>query len=157
MAADPPPLVLRARGLGKTYHAGDVAVAALRDVNLDVASGEFMVLLGPSGSGKSTLLNILGGLEVASAGSLSYLDHDLVAADDDGLTCYRRDHVGFVYQFYNLIPSLTAYENLALVTDIAANPMPIDDALERVALGSVAIAASGRASARRRVAQTASE
>ncbi|MDN8618663.1 ABC transporter ATP-binding protein [Variovorax ginsengisoli] len=134
MASRPPPPVFRARGLGKTYHAGDVDVVALRDVDLDIAAGEFVVLLGPSGSGKSTLLNILGGLEVATTGSLSYLDHDLTAASDDALTRYRRDHVGFVFQFYNLIPSLTAYENVALVTDIAANPMPIDEALERVAL-----------------------
>jgi len=122
--------------LGKTYHAGDVDVVALRDVDLDIAAGEFVVLLGPSGSGKSTLLNILGGLEVATTGSLSYLDHDLTAAGDDALTRYRRDHVGFVFQFYNLIPSLTAYENVALVTDIATNPMPIDEALERVALSA---------------------
>jgi putative ABC transport system ATP-binding protein len=134
MAADPSPSVFRARGLGKTYHAGDVDVVALRDVDLDIATGEFLVLLGPSGSGKSTLLNILGGLEVATTGSLSYLDHDLTAANDDALTRYRRDHVGFVFQFYNLIPSLTAYENVALVTDIASDPMPIDEALRRVAL-----------------------
>lgn len=134
--SSPPPPVFRARSLGKTYHAGDVEVVALRDVDLDIAAGEFVVLLGPSGSGKSTLLNILGGLEVATTGSLSYLDHDLTAASDDALTRYRRDHVGFVFQFYNLIPSLTAYENVALVTDIAANPMPIDEALERVALSA---------------------
>jgi putative ABC transport system ATP-binding protein len=126
--------VFRARGLGKTYHAGDVDVVALRDVDLDIAAGEFVVLLGPSGSGKSTLLNILGGLEVATTGSLTYQDHDLTAANDEALTRYRRDHVGFVFQFYNLLPSLTAYENVALVTDIAANPMPIAEALERVAL-----------------------
>ena len=134
--SSPPPPVFRARRLGKTYHAGDVDVVALRDVDLDIAAGEFVVLLGPSGSGKSTLLNILGGLEVATTGSLSYLDHDLTAAGDDALTRYRRDHVGFVFQFYNLIPSLTAYENVALVTDIATNPMPIDEALERVALSA---------------------
>ena len=134
--SSPPPAVFHVRGLGKTYHAGDVEVVALRDVDLDIAAGEFVVLLGPSGSGKSTLLNILGGLEVATTGSLSYLDHDLTAASDDALTRYRRDHVGFVFQFYNLIPSLTAYENVALVTDIAANPMPIDEALERVALSA---------------------
>lgn len=138
MTAQPsrPTPVFRARGLGKTYHAGDVDVVALRDVDLDIAAGEFVVLLGPSGSGKSTLLNILGGLEVATTGSLSYLDHDLTAASDEALTRYRRDHVGFVFQFYNLIPSLTAYENVALVTDIASNPMPIDEALERVALAA---------------------
>ncbi|SEA54422.1 ABC transporter ATP-binding protein [Variovorax sp. YR216] len=128
--------VFRARGLGKTYRAGDVDVIALRDVDLDIASGEFVVLLGPSGSGKSTLLNILGGLEVATTGSLRYLDHDLTSANDEALTRYRREHVGFVFQFYNLIPSLTARENVALVTDIAADPMPIDEALERVALSA---------------------
>ncbi|PZP93920.1 MAG: ABC transporter [Variovorax paradoxus] len=129
-------MVFCARGLGKVYRAGDVEVVALRDVDLDIARGEFVVMLGPSGSGKSTLLNILGGLEVASRGSLRYLDHDLVAADDAALTRYRREHVGFVFQFYNLIPSLTASENLALVTDIAADPMPIADALDLVALGA---------------------
>jgi len=133
--ADTAPVVFRARGLSKTYHAGDVAVPALRAVDLDIRRGEFLVLLGPSGSGKSTLLNILGGLEVASAGTLFYEDHDLTAADDEALTRYRREHVGFVFQFYNLIPSLTAWENVALVTDIVANPMPIDEALSRVALG----------------------
>jgi len=139
-AADPPApvataeVVFRARGLSKTYHAGDVAVPALRAVDLDVRRGEFVVLLGPSGSGKSTLLNILGGLEVASAGTLWYTDHELTAADDDALTRYRREHVGFVFQFYNLIPSLTAAENVALVTDIVADPMPIADALARVGL-----------------------
>ena len=128
--------VFHARGLGKTYRAGDVEVIALRDVDLDIAAGEFVVMLGPSGSGKSTLLNILGGLEVASSGSLAYLDQDLIAADDAALTQYRRAHVGFEFQFYNLIPSLTASENVALVTDIATDPMPIAEALDLVALGA---------------------
>ena len=127
--------VFRARGLSKTYHAGDVKVLALRDVDFDIYRGEFLVLLGPSGSGKSTLLNIVGGLERASGGSLFYEDHELSAADDDALTLYRREHVGFVFQFYNLIPSLTAWENVALVTDIVAQPMPVAEALDRVALG----------------------
>jgi len=131
-----PKAVFTARGLGKIYRAGDVEVTALRDVDLEIAEGEFVVMLGPSGSGKSTLLNILGGLEVASSGSLRYLDHDLIAADDTALTRYRRDHVGFVFQFYNLIPSLTAAENVALVTDIATDPMPIDEALGLVALSA---------------------
>jgi putative ABC transport system ATP-binding protein len=138
MAVDPPAaaeVVFRARGLSKTYHAGDVAVPALREVDLDIRRGEFLVLLGPSGSGKSTLLNILGGLEVASAGTLWYDDHQLTGADDEALTRYRREHVGFVFQFYNLIPSLTAWENVALVTDIVEHPMPIEEALERVGLG----------------------
>ena len=127
--------VFRARSLSKTYLAGDVAVPALREVDFDIYRGEFLVLLGPSGSGKSTLLNIVGGLERASGGSLFYEDHELSAADDDALTLYRREHVGFVFQFYNLIPSLTAWENVALVTDIVAHPMPVAEALDRVALG----------------------
>ena len=127
--------VFRARSLSKTYLAGDVAVPALREVDFDIYRGEFLVLLGPSGSGKSTLLNIVGGLERASGGSLFYEDHELSAADDDALTLYRREHVGFVFQFYNLIPSLTAWENVALVTDIVAQPMPVAEALDRVALG----------------------
>jgi putative ABC transport system ATP-binding protein len=131
----PSPVVFRAHGICKTYHAGDVAVPALRDVDLEIRRGEFLVLLGPSGSGKSTLLNILGGLEVASAGTLWYDDHELTGAGDEALTRYRREHVGFVFQFYNLIPSLTAWENVALVTDIVSQPMPIDEALDRVGLG----------------------
>ncbi|MBP6899134.1 MAG: ABC transporter ATP-binding protein [Burkholderiaceae bacterium] len=134
--ADPRPLVFRARGLAKTYQAGDVAVPALREVDLDIRRGEFIVLLGPSGSGKSTLLNIVGGLETASAGRLLYGEQDLTAASDAELTRYRREHVGFVFQFYNLIPSLTAAENVALVTDIVADPMPIADALGQVGLAA---------------------
>lgn len=134
--ADPRPLVFQARGLAKTYQAGDVAVQALRDVDLDIRRGEFIVLLGPSGSGKSTLLNIVGGLETASAGRLLYGEQDLTAASDAELTRYRREHVGFVFQFYNLIPSLTAAENVALVTDIVADPMPIADALAQVGLAA---------------------
>jgi putative ABC transport system ATP-binding protein len=126
--------VFTVRGLTKTYTSGDVAVQALRGIDLEIRAGEFLVLLGASGSGKSTLLNILGGLEVATAGQVNYTDHDLTAASEDELTRYRREHVGFVFQFYNLIPSLTARENVALVTDIVADPMPIDEALARVAL-----------------------
>ena len=126
--------VLRARALSKTYGSGDSAVHALRDVDLDVAQGEFVVLLGASGSGKSTLLNILGGLDVPTSGEISFRDHSLANAGDDALTAYRREHVGFVFQFYNLIPSLTVAENVALVTDIAAEPMPVDEALALVAL-----------------------
>jgi putative ABC transport system ATP-binding protein len=113
---------------------GEVEVHALRGVDLSLQKGEFVVLLGPSGSGKSTLLNILGGLDVPTSGTVIYADHDLTAADDRDLTRYRRDHVGFVFQFYNLIPSLTARENVALVTDIAAAPMPADEALGLVGL-----------------------
>lgn len=119
----------RARGLVKTYGVGAVAVSALRGVDLDLFESEFIVILGPSGSGKSTLLNILGGLDVPTSGSVIYRDHDLSAADDAALTRYRRDHVGFVFQFYNLIPSLTTRENVALVTDIAAQPMRPEEAL----------------------------
>jgi putative ABC transport system ATP-binding protein len=126
--------VLRARGLAKTYGSGDTAVHALRDVDLDVMRGEFMVLLGASGSGKSTLLNILGGLDRPTSGTLTFLDHVLTNASDDELTLYRREHVGFVFQFYNLIPSLTVAENIALVTDIVRDPMPVDEAIALVAL-----------------------
>jgi putative ABC transport system ATP-binding protein len=109
-------------------------VRALRDVDLDIYEGEFVVLLGPSGSGKSTLLNILGGLDRPSSGSAAWRDHDLASADEAMLTRYRREHVGFVFQFYNLIPSLTVRENVALVTDIAPQPMQPDAALELVGL-----------------------
>ena len=127
--------VFVARGLTKVYRMGEVEVHALRGVDLELYAGEFVVLLGPSGSGKSTLLNILGGLDVPTAGTVRYRDNDLTAADDAGLTRYRRDHVGFVFQFYNLIPSLTARENVALVTEIARDPMPPEEALALVGLG----------------------
>jgi putative ABC transport system ATP-binding protein len=114
---------------------GEVEVYALRGVDLELYRGEFVVLLGPSGSGKSTLLNILGGLDVPTSGTVSFLDHDLTVDDEAGLTAFRRDHVGFVFQFYNLIPSLTARENVALVTDIATSPMTPEEALTLVGLG----------------------
>ena len=114
---------------------GETEIHALRGVDLDVGAGELIVLLGPSGSGKSTLLNILGGLDTPSAGSFHFGKQDLSGADEAALTHYRRRHVGFVFQFYNLIPSLTALENVALVTDIAAQPMPPAEALGRVGLG----------------------
>jgi putative ABC transport system ATP-binding protein len=126
--------VFTARGVTKTYTMGEVTVHALRGVDFDLFEGEFVVLLGPSGSGKSTLLNILGGLDIPTAGEVLYRDHNLTKADDQGLTVYRRDHVGFVFQFYNLIPSLTAVENVALVTDIAEHPMRPEDALALVGL-----------------------
>jgi putative ABC transport system ATP-binding protein len=126
--------VFVARGLCKTYRSGEVEVHALRDVDLDVHRGEFIVLLGPSGSGKSTLLNILGGLDVPSAGRVHFAEHELTAANESQLTAYRREHVGFVFQFYNLIPSLTVRENVALVTDIVRDPMPVDEAIDRVGL-----------------------
>ncbi len=127
--------VYQARGITKVYHMGEVDVHALRGVDLDLYEGEFIVLLGPSGSGKSTLLNILGGLDVPTAGTVSYRGKDLTSDDDTLLTTYRRNHVGFVFQFYNLIPSLTARENVALVTEIAKNPMVPKEALEMVGLG----------------------
>lgn len=126
--------VFSARGLTKVYHIGDVDVHALRGINLDLFSGEVVVLLGPSGSGKSTLLNILGGLDVPSAGTVRALDHNLTDSDDAALTRFRREHIGFVFQFYNLIPSLTARENIALVTDIAHDPMDAKEALSIVGL-----------------------
>jgi len=128
--------VFTARGVTKVYQMGEVRVDALKGVDLDLYRGEFVVLLGPSGSGKSTLLNILGGLDIPTAGSVWYLDHDLTVMNEADLTAFRRDHVGFVFQFYNLIPSLTAKENVALVTDIARRPMPPEEALEMVGLSS---------------------
>lgn len=127
--------VFRARGLTKVYRMGEVEVPALRGVDLALHRGQFVVMLGPSGSGKSTLLNILGGLDVPTAGEVWYCDHRLDGADEDQLTQFRREHVGFVFQFYNLLPSLTALENVALVTEIAADPMPPQEALARVGLG----------------------
>ena len=127
-------VVFTGRGLSKVYRSGEVEVHALRDVNLDICRGEFVVLLGASGSGKSTLLNILGGLDLPTSGEVRFGDQRLTGASDSELTQYRRRHVGFVFQFYNLIPSLTVRENLALVTDIATNPMPVDEAIELVGL-----------------------
>jgi len=126
--------VFVARGLTKVYQTGEVTVHALRGVDFDLFPGELVVLLGPSGSGKSTLLNILGGLDVPTAGSVVYQDHDLTAAGEAALTEYRRTHVGFVFQFYNLIPSLTARENVALVTEIVEHPMTPEQALDLVGL-----------------------
>lgn len=127
--------VFVAEGVSKTYRVGEVEVHALRGVDLALYPGEFVVLLGPSGSGKSTLLNILGGLDVPSGGRVRYLDQDLTASSDAALTRFRREHVGFVFQFYNLIPSLTARENVELVTDIVREPMPAREALGVVGLG----------------------
>lgn len=135
MVAIAPEAVFRARGLTKLYHMGDVEVPALRGVDLDLFEGELVVFLGPSGSGKSTLLNILGGLDAPTAGNVRFRDHDLTGADERGLTRFRREHVGFVFQFYNLIPSLTALENVEIVTEIAERPMRASDALALVGLG----------------------
>ncbi len=126
--------VFIARGLTKTYRMGEVEVPALRELDIEIRQGEFVVLLGPSGSGKSTLLNILGGLDTPTSGEAYWRDHNLVAASERELTEYRRDHVGFVFQFYNLISSLTVRENVALVTDIAPHPMTPEDALQLVGL-----------------------
>ena len=127
--------VFQVRALTKVYRMGESAVHALRGVDLEIRAGEFIVLLGPSGSGKSTLLNILGGLDTPTTGDVRFLEHQLTGAGEAELTRYRREHVGFVFQFYNLIPSLTARENVALVTDIAVNPMPPAEALAWVGLG----------------------
>ena len=126
--------VFVARGLTKVYDMGEIKVEALRGVDFDLFPGELVVLLGPSGSGKSTLLNILGGLDVPTSGSVVYQDHNLTTAGEAALTEYRRTHVGFVFQFYNLIPSLTARENVALVTEIVSHPMTPEEALQLVGL-----------------------
>jgi putative ABC transport system ATP-binding protein len=126
--------VFEVRGLSKLYRMGEVEVHALRGVDLDIFSGELLVLLGHSGSGKSTLLNILGGLDTPTSGMVRYRNRQLTHANETELTSFRRDHVGFVFQFYNLIPSLTGLENVELVTEIAADPMPAADALRLVGL-----------------------
>ena len=129
------PVTLCGRDLTKTYHAGEVDIHALRGVDVTFREAELIVLLGPSGSGKSTLLNILGGLDTPTSGSVLFHDQPLDSEDDRALTRYRRDHVGFVFQFYNLVASLTAEENVALVTEIAPNPMLPAQALAMVGLG----------------------
>lgn len=126
--------VFEARGITKVYRMGEAEVHALRGVDFELWRGELVVLLGPSGSGKSTLVNILGGLDVPTSGTVRYLDHDLTKFDDAALTRYRREHVGFVFQFYNLIASLTARENVAVVTEIARDPLSPEEALEIVGL-----------------------
>jgi putative ABC transport system ATP-binding protein len=126
--------VFRAVDLTRVYHVGEIEVHALRGVSFEVAAGEFIVLLGASGSGKSTLLNILGGLDVPTSGNVRWRDHDLSRAGEKELTRYRREHVGFVFQFYNLIPSLTARENVQLVTDIVPHPLDPGVALDMVGL-----------------------
>jgi len=130
----PADIVFRTSGLTKVYRSAAGEVQALRGVDFQAAQGEFIVILGPSGSGKSTFLNIVGGLDAATSGEAWFKDHQLTALDADGLTLYRRDHVGFIFQFYNLVPSLTARENVALVTEIARNPMSPDAALALVGL-----------------------
>ena len=134
MAAAAQRPVFAASGITKTYHMGEVDVQALRGADLELYEREFVVLLGPSGSGKSTLLNILGGLDVPTSGTVRYRDQIITEYDDAKLTRYRRNHVGFVFQFYNLIPSLTARENVALITEIAQHPMEPVEALSLVGL-----------------------
>jgi putative ABC transport system ATP-binding protein len=129
-----PPPVLRAMDLTKIYRTGPLSVQALRGVSLSLAEGEMLVLLGASGSGKSTLLNILGALDRPTEGQLFFRDREMTGANEAALTAFRRDHVGFVFQFYNLVPSLTARENVALVTEIAAHPMPPEEALAMVGM-----------------------
>lgn len=136
MPAEQASPVFVARGLTKIYRMGEVEVQALRGIDLTLYRGEMVVLLGPSGSGKSTLLNILGGLDAPSGGEVYYLDHALTGATEAELTRFRREYVGFVFQFYNLIPSLTARENVAAVTEIAAAPMRPEEALSLVGLGN---------------------
>jgi putative ABC transport system ATP-binding protein len=126
--------VFRIRGLCKTYRTGEVEVQALHGVDFEARAGEFIVILGPSGSGKSTFLNIIGGLDSATAGEAWFRDHALTRQNEAALTRYRRDHVGFIFQFYNLVPSLTARENVKLVTEIARNPMKPEEALALVGL-----------------------
>lgn len=132
----PDDIVFRTQGISKVYDTGTVKIEALRRVDLELYAGELAVLLGPSGSGKSTLLNILGGLDHASDGHVWFRNMELTNLNDRGLTTYRRDHVGFVFQFYNLVPSLSARENVQLVTDVARDPMPPEEALELVGLTS---------------------
>ena len=127
-------IVFRVHAVSKTYQSGDVSVVALHSIDLDLNAGEFVVFLGPSGSGKSTLLNILGGLDTPTSGEVRFRDHVLSQADDAALTRFRREHVGFVFQFYNLIPSLTALENVMLVTEIAEHPMDAREAIRLVGL-----------------------
>ena len=134
MASDALRASLRAEGLSKVYRTGELEVRALRDVDLELYAGEMVVLLGPSGSGKSTLLNILGGLDTPTSGRVYFEDREITASNEATLTRYRRDYVGFVFQFYNLIASLTARENVALVTEIAANPLDPVEALNIVGL-----------------------
>jgi len=134
IAKPKPKPIFQISNLSKIYRTGEVEVRALNDVSVDIVEGEMIVLLGPSGSGKSTFLNIVGGLDQASSGEVLFKDLELTACNETQLTRYRRDHVGFVFQFYNLIPSLTAWENVALVTEVAKAPMTADEALAMVDL-----------------------
>ncbi len=133
--AKPGEVLLHLENVGKTFHMGEVDVEVLRDISLEVRQGEFLVMLGPSGSGKTTLLNIIGGLDSASCGSVWFGDRNLTHASGSELNRYRRATIGFVFQFYNLIPNLTARENVMVSTEISADPLPVDDVLKMVGLG----------------------
>jgi putative ABC transport system ATP-binding protein len=126
---------LRLQDVGKTYQMGEVSVEVLRDINLEVKDAELLVMIGPSGSGKSTILNIIGGMDSPSVGRVWYRDEEITADDNRALTRYRRDKIGFVFQFYNLVPNLTAKENVMVATEIARNPLDVDEILELVGLG----------------------
>jgi len=123
-----------ARGLTKSYPMGELTVHALRGVDLEIYDGEFIVMLGPSGSGKSTLLNLIGGMDSPTSGTIRLRDIDIAGFSERRLTAYRREHVGFIFQFFNLIPSLTARENIELATQVCSNPLPVDDVLQTVGL-----------------------
>jgi putative ABC transport system ATP-binding protein len=129
------PVLLRMTGVGKTYYSGEVATEVLRRVSLDIHEGEYLVMVGPSGSGKSTILNIIGGMDTATAGQVWYRDTEITSASPAVLTKFRRDNVGFVFQFYNLVPNLTARENVMVSTEIAREPLDVDEVLELVGLG----------------------
>lgn len=127
--------IVRAEGLSKVYRVGEVSVAALKDVSLEIRSGEFVVIVGPSGSGKSTLLNILGGMDLPTSGRVFYKGMDLTACDEAQLTAYRRREVGFVFQFYNLMSALTVRENVELATELVPDPLPVEEVLKRMGMG----------------------
>jgi putative ABC transport system ATP-binding protein len=129
------PVLLRMTNVGKTYYTGEVATEVLRGVSLDVHEGEYLVMVGPSGSGKSTILNIIGGMDTASTGQVWYRDIEITAASPPVLTKFRRDNIGFVFQFYNLVPNLTARENIMVSTEIARDPLDVDEVMELVGLG----------------------
>jgi putative ABC transport system ATP-binding protein len=127
-------VLISTKDLSKIYHMGEVSVEALRDASLDIYEGEFVVILGPSGSGKSTLLNIMGGMDTATLGKVFFRGSELGDLDDNGLTKYRRENIGFIFQFYNLLPNLTARENVELVTDMSSNPLDVMEVLDKVGL-----------------------
>ena len=127
-------VLISTRDLSKIYHMGEVSVEALRDATLDIYEGEFVVILGPSGSGKSTLLNIIGGMDTPTHGKVFFKGQELGNLDDNGLTSYRRENIGFIFQFYNLLPNLTAKENVELVTEMSADPLDVMEVLDKVGL-----------------------